>query len=88
MLIPGFEPGILMFSSSILNPRILFSLSLFRLRCSWLSEGCCAPLASVLMSESSHLRELDVSENDLLDSGVKLLSSGLESPHCRLENLR
>ncbi|XP_041659283.1 NACHT, LRR and PYD domains-containing protein 3-like isoform X2 [Cheilinus undulatus] len=50
-----------------------------------LSERSCGALSSVLSSSS--LRDLDLSNNDLQDSGVTLLSSGLESPHCRLDSL-
>uniref|UniRef100_A0A672GTS2 NACHT LRR and PYD domain-containing protein n=1 Tax=Salarias fasciatus TaxID=181472 RepID=A0A672GTS2_SALFA len=52
-----------------------------------LSERSCGALSSVLSSQSSSLTHLDLSNNDLQDSGVKLLSSGLESPHCKLEDL-
>ncbi|XP_067439912.1 NLR family CARD domain-containing protein 3-like isoform X1 [Thunnus thynnus] len=52
-----------------------------------LSEGSCAALSSVLSSQSSSLRELDMSNNNLQNSGVKLLSAGMESPHCTLETL-
>ena len=53
-----------------------------------LSERCCEALASVLSSNSSSLKKLDLSTNDLKDSGVKLLSAGLGSPHFTLETLR
>ncbi|XP_070711854.1 NLR family CARD domain-containing protein 3-like [Pempheris klunzingeri] len=53
-----------------------------------LSERSCLSLSSALSSQSSSLRELDLSNNDLQDSGVRLLSAGLESLNCKLERLR
>ncbi|XP_030014082.1 protein NLRC3-like [Sphaeramia orbicularis] len=53
-----------------------------------LSERSCEGLSSVLRSQSCSLRHVDLSNNDLKDSGVTILSDGLKSPGCRLETLR
>ncbi|XP_048038507.1 protein NLRC5-like isoform X1 [Megalobrama amblycephala] len=52
-----------------------------------LTEESCSALATVLRSNSS-LKELDMSNNNLLDSGVKKLQNGLENTNCTLEKLR
>ncbi|XP_029350239.1 NACHT, LRR and PYD domains-containing protein 1-like [Echeneis naucrates] len=53
-----------------------------------LSETHCEVVASALKSSPSHLRDLDLNGNDMQESGVQLLCSGLESPNCVLESLR
>ncbi len=61
--------------------------SLHRLYGCNLTAQSCESLSSALQSSNSRLRELDLSNNDLQDSGVKLLSDGLKR-NCKLEILR
>uniref|UniRef100_A0A8C4XHN8 Uncharacterized protein n=1 Tax=Erpetoichthys calabaricus TaxID=27687 RepID=A0A8C4XHN8_ERPCA len=55
-------------------------------RCSLTSE-CCEALTSVLSAEHTHLTELELSNNNLEDSGVNLLCKGLRNKNCKLEKL-
>uniref|UniRef100_A0A674DHK0 NLR family CARD domain-containing protein 3-like n=1 Tax=Salmo trutta TaxID=8032 RepID=A0A674DHK0_SALTR len=70
-----------------LLPVVKASRAVLLSGCGVTEEGC-ASLVSALKSNPSHLRELDLSNSDLKDSGVKLLSAGLGNPHCKLETLR
>ncbi|KAI2662042.1 NLR family CARD domain-containing protein 3 [Labeo rohita] len=53
-----------------------------------LTDQCCEIVALALQSTDSPLVELDLSNNDLQDDGVKVICAGLKSPNCRLEILR
>ncbi|XP_050961389.1 NACHT, LRR and PYD domains-containing protein 12-like, partial [Labeo rohita] len=53
-----------------------------------LTAQSCESVSSALQSSNSVLRELDLSNNDLQDHGVMLLSEELKSPNSKLEILR
>uniref|UniRef100_A0AAY4AN80 NACHT domain-containing protein n=1 Tax=Denticeps clupeoides TaxID=299321 RepID=A0AAY4AN80_9TELE len=80
------DSGVKLLSTALEDPHCKLENLLLR-RCS-LSAVSCSALSSALRSNSSHLRLLDLSDNNLQDSGVELLSTALEDPHCKLEKLR
>ncbi|KAI3354991.1 hypothetical protein L3Q82_004783 [Scortum barcoo] len=71
-----------------MSEEVLDELDLKKLSDCGLSQSHCEVVASALKSNPSHLIELDLNDNKLQDSGMKLLSAGLSSPHCRLQTLR
>uniref|UniRef100_A0A3Q1J849 Uncharacterized protein n=2 Tax=Anabas testudineus TaxID=64144 RepID=A0A3Q1J849_ANATE len=80
------DSGVRLLSAGLKNPHC--TLEILRLSGCLITEEGCATLASALSSNPSHLRELDLSYNNPGESGVKLLSAGLEAPHWRLNTLR
>ncbi|XP_073667781.1 NACHT, LRR and PYD domains-containing protein 12 isoform X1 [Paramisgurnus dabryanus] len=60
-------------------------LQILKLKRCGLTESCCKKLASVV--KSSHLIDLQLKCNDLQDSGVEKLSTGLKDPQCRIDRL-
>ncbi|XP_067091733.1 NACHT, LRR and PYD domains-containing protein 14-like isoform X2 [Osmerus mordax] len=80
------DAGMKLLSAGLGNP--LCKLETLRLPALHLTEEGCASLASALKTNPSLLRDLDLSNSDLKDSGMKLLSAVLEDPLCKLETLR
>ncbi|XP_062418096.1 NLR family CARD domain-containing protein 3-like [Pungitius pungitius] len=80
------DSGVKLLSSGLKSPHC--GLENLMLSGCWITEEGCSSLASALSSNPFHLRELDLSYNRAGDSGVKLLSAGLQDPHWRLETLR
>ncbi|XP_063048955.1 NACHT, LRR and PYD domains-containing protein 3-like [Engraulis encrasicolus] len=78
------DSGVALLSAALGNP--LCQLETLTLRYCKLTGKSCSSLAAALSSGSS-LRQLDLSGNNLQDSGVALLSAALGNPLCQLETL-
>ncbi|MBN3315361.1 NAL12 protein, partial [Atractosteus spatula] len=80
------DSGVKLLSATLRDPNCkLATLRMWRCK---LTERCCEDLASALQSQHSSLTELDLSVNNLGDSGVKLLSAALRDPNCKLTTLK
>ncbi|KAJ7998113.1 hypothetical protein DPEC_G00219200, partial [Dallia pectoralis] len=80
------DTGVKQPSDLVKDPQC--KLETLRLSGCGITEEGCASLVSALKSNPSHLKELDLSNNDLKDTGVKQLSDLVKDPQCKLETLR
>ncbi|XP_053090307.1 NACHT, LRR and PYD domains-containing protein 12-like isoform X2 [Pangasianodon hypophthalmus] len=80
------DSGVKLLSAGLENPHC--TLEILRLyKCRITDEGCAALASALRSNSSSHLRELNLNNNNPGESGVKLLSDLLKDPHCTLETL-
>ncbi|KAL1250781.1 hypothetical protein QQF64_018577 [Cirrhinus molitorella] len=77
----GFENH----SDLLMNPQFKLE-NLVLCKCS-ITEKQCLILTSALKSNPSHLRELDLSWNQIKNTGVNHFCDLLMDPHCKLERL-
>ncbi|XP_041959879.1 NACHT, LRR and PYD domains-containing protein 3-like isoform X2 [Alosa sapidissima] len=79
------DSGVQLLSKGLSSPNC--KLQTLRFADCKLTDKSCEIVASVLQSPNS-LLQLDLSDNDLGDSGVQLLSKGLSSFNCKIHTLR
>lgn len=74
------------YNSFLRSGRFYFSVSFSSLESCNLTTVCCLNISKALVRSQS-LLSLNLSTNNLLDDGVKLLCEGLMHPKCNLEKL-
>ncbi|KAG1925224.1 NLR family CARD domain-containing protein, partial [Pimephales promelas] len=79
------DSGVKNLSDLLMNPQ--FKLEKLHLSYCSITEEQSLILTSALKSNTSHLRELNLSGNKLGNSGVKHLCAVLKDSHCKLERL-
>ncbi|XP_073699609.1 NACHT, LRR and PYD domains-containing protein 12-like [Garra rufa] len=80
------DSGVKNLSDLLMNPQ--FKLEKLHLCGCSITEKQCLILTSALKSNPSHLRELDLSLNQIKNTGVNHLCDVLKDSHCKLERLR
>ncbi|XP_049335157.1 NLR family CARD domain-containing protein 3-like [Astyanax mexicanus] len=80
------DSGVELLSDGLMSSHC--KLQILRLSGCMITEKGCFSLASALILNPFHLKELDLTYNHPEESGVRLLSARLEDPHCKLKALR
>ncbi|XP_036420381.1 protein NLRC5-like isoform X2 [Colossoma macropomum] len=80
------DTGMQCLAAGLKNPKCKLEILMLS-KCELTAEGCSA-LAEVLNCLYPHLKELDLSNNNLQDSGVVQLTAGLKNPMSTLKIMR